>query len=204
MPRYTRTIAGLVSGHVPFTLCTAQAEAHFSLVQDRPTSTFSDSRFLSRGFWHSLQSLSLCSTPVSACTPSATQTERQHKPPDCSRLLMHRSVSAVLLRQPCGQALSAWRWLAVISVLFVLAELLITPLGLLPPLRGAPPCFVGLSPPDSGDAAGALGYFIGGEVGALWSSWPTRDVPFPTALLAVGAVVLGSLGTEPQDGHHRT
>lgn len=80
-------------------------------------------------------------------------------------------------------------WLAASLSLFVLAELLITPLGLALLLRSAPPRFIGLAT-GLWYAAGALGYFIGGEVGALWSSWPTRDVLlFLTALPAVGAVV---------------
>ena len=85
-------------------------------------------------------------------------------------------------------------WLATSLSLFVLAELLITPLGLAAlPSRSAPPRFIGLAT-GLWCAAGALGYFIGGEVGALWSSWPTRDVLlFLTALPAVGAVVFSGL-----------
>jgi POT family proton-dependent oligopeptide transporter len=80
-------------------------------------------------------------------------------------------------------------WLAASLSLFVLAELLVAPLGLALLLRRAPPRFIGLLT-GLWYGAGALGYFIGGEIGALWSSWLTRDVLlFLTALPAVGAVV---------------
>ena len=84
-------------------------------------------------------------------------------------------------------------WLAASLTFFVLAELLIAPLGLALLLRSTPPHFVGIVT-GLWYGAGALGYFIGGEIGALWSSWQTGNVLlFLTALPAVGAVVLSQL-----------
>ena len=46
--------------------------------------------------------------------------------------------------------------------------------------------------------AGALGYFVSGEIGALWSSWSTQRVLLLlTALPTVGAVVLAILTRQP-------
>jgi len=57
-------------------------------------------------------------------------------------------------------------WLAASLTFFVVAELLTTPLGLSLLLRNAPARFIGVG---SGlwFGSGALGYLIGGEIGAL-------------------------------------
>ena len=84
-------------------------------------------------------------------------------------------------------------WLAASLSFFVLSELLIAPLGLALLLRSVPARFVGVVT-GLWFGAGALGYFIGGEIGALWSSWQTRNVLlFLTVLPVVGAVVLSWL-----------
>ena len=188
-----------VSGHVPLhTLYSPSRGRASSLLQGSNRPHFpSDSRFPSRGFGIPCSPCP-CAHTASACTPSATQTERQHKPPDCSR--PRRCIA--LFRSPpsdnlVARPLSAWRGFAASLSLFVLAELLITPLGLALLLRSAPPRFIGLAT-GLWYAAGALGYFIGGEVGVLWSSWPTRDVLlFLTALPPwAQSSSRGSLGTE--------
>ena len=45
--------------------------------------------------------------------------------------------------------------------------------------------------------AGALGYFVSGEIGALWSRWSTQRVLLLlTALPTVGAIVLAVLARQ--------
>jgi POT family proton-dependent oligopeptide transporter len=84
-------------------------------------------------------------------------------------------------------------WLAASLSFFVLAELLIAPLGLALLIRSTPHRFVGVIT-GLWYGAGALGYFVGGEVGTLWSRWPTQRVLLLlTALPTVGAVVLATL-----------
>jgi POT family proton-dependent oligopeptide transporter len=84
-------------------------------------------------------------------------------------------------------------WLAASLSLFVLAELLVAPLGLALLIRSTPPRFVGLVT-GLWYGAGALGYFIGGEIGTLWSRWPTQRVLLLLTLLPiVGAVALSWL-----------
>jgi len=76
---------------------------------------------------------------------------------------------------------------------FTIAELLIAPLGLALLLRCAPPGLIGIAT-GLWYGASALGYLASGEIGALWSRWPTRNVLLLlTALPAVGAVVFSWL-----------
>ena len=100
---------------------------------------------------------------------------------------------AVLLPTTLWTSRVSMAWLAASLSFFVLSELLIAPLGLALLLRSVPARFVGVVT-GLWFGAGALGYFIGGEIGALWSGWQTRNVLlFLTALPAVGAVVLSWL-----------
>ena len=73
---------------------------------------------------------------------------------------------------------------------FVVAEMLIAPLGLALLHRSTPKQFLGLVT-GIWYGAGALGYFVGGEVGTLWSRWPIQRVLLLlTLLLLAGAAVL--------------
>lgn len=88
-------------------------------------------------------------------------------------------------------------WLAASLSFFVLAELLVAPLGLALLLRSTSPRFIGVVT-GLWYGSGALGYFIGGEIGTLWSRWPTQRVLLLlTALPTVGAVLLATLTRQP-------
>ena len=88
-------------------------------------------------------------------------------------------------------------WLAASLSFFVLAELLVAPLGLALLLRSTSPRFIGVVT-GLWYGAGALGYFVGGEIGRLWSRWPTQRVLILlTALPTVGAVLLAILTRQP-------
>ncbi len=73
---------------------------------------------------------------------------------------------------------------------FVVAEMLIAPLGLALLHRSTPKQFLGLVT-GVWCGAGALGYFVGSEVGTLWSRWPIQRVLVLLTLLPLaGAAVL--------------
>ena len=190
MQRHTRTIAGLSLAMFLFTLCTAQAEGALLLFcKDRIDRTFLGFEVPIAWFLAFPAVLVLALTPLQlALLPRLKQSV------STSLLIALGLVAAslcfaVLLPTTLWPGPVSMAWFAASLSLFVLAELLITPLGLALLLRSAPPRFIGLAT-GLWYAAGALGYFLGGEVGALWSSWPTRDVLlFLTALPAVGAVV---------------
>ncbi len=81
-------------------------------------------------------------------------------------------------------------WLESSLFCFVIAELLIAPLGLSLLLRCIPKRFVG-AVTGLWYGAGALGYYVGGEIGALWSRWPTQRVLLLLSLLPLcGAALL--------------
>ncbi len=190
MQRHTRTIAGLSLAMFLFTLCTAQAEGALLLFcKDRIDRTFLGFEVPIAWF------LAFPAVLVLALTPLQLALLRRLKQIVSTSLLISLGLIAaslcfaVLLPTTLWPGPVSMAWFAASLSLFVLAELLITPLGLALLLRSAPPRFIGLAT-GLWYAAGALGYFLGGEVGALWSSWPTRDVLlFLTALPAVGAVV---------------
>lgn len=86
-------------------------------------------------------------------------------------------------------------WLAMSMCCFVIAELLIAPLGLSLLLRCIPNRFVG-AVTGLWYSAGALGYYVGGEIGALWSRWPTHRVLLLLSLLPLcGAALLWRVRT---------
>ena len=81
-------------------------------------------------------------------------------------------------------------WLAATLTFFVIAELLIAPLGLSLLLRNTPSRFVGVVT-GLWFGAAALGYWLGGEIGALWTRWPSIHVLLLlTAMPAAGATRL--------------
>lgn len=97
---------------------------------------------------------------------------------------------AVLL--PTAQTMdrSSIVWPLLSIVCFVLAEMLIAPLGLALLHRRTPKRFLGLIT-GIWYGAGALGFFVGGEVGTLWFTWPIQRVLVLLTLLPLaGATVL--------------
>jgi POT family proton-dependent oligopeptide transporter len=82
-------------------------------------------------------------------------------------------------------------WLLGSLTFFVVAEMLVAPIGLALLLRSVPSRFIGRIT-GVWYGAGALGYFAGGEIGALWSRWPThRVLLLLTVLPLLGAILLG-------------
>lgn len=65
-------------------------------------------------------------------------------------------------------------WLVASMMLLVIGELLVAPLGLSMILRLAPPRYVGLAV-GAWYVAGALGYWLAGEIGAMWVRMSTRS-----------------------------
>ena len=80
-------------------------------------------------------------------------------------------------------------WRIAGALFFVLAELLIAPLGLALLQRSAP--LVLLESPRASGTGKRLGYLAPGEVGTLWSGWPTRNVlAIPNCIPVGGAAHL--------------
>jgi POT family proton-dependent oligopeptide transporter len=81
-------------------------------------------------------------------------------------------------------------WLVACLTLMVLGELLVAPLGISVLLRLAPPRFVGVLV-GGWYLSVALGYWLAGEVAALWACWsPLGVLAFLAALPLVGAALL--------------
>lgn len=88
-------------------------------------------------------------------------------------------------------------WPAASLSFFVVAELLVAPLGLALLLRSTPTRYIGVIT-GLWYSAGALGYYVGGEIGALWSRWPTQRVLLLLSLLPLcGAALLWRVRTPP-------
>ena len=211
MPQQTRTIAGLALAMFLFTLSTAQAEGALLLwSKDRIDRVVLGFEVPIAWFLAFPALLVIVLAPIQiAILPRLKQGIGTNRLVALG--LVAASLSfAVLLPTALLPGRVSMAWLAASLSLFVLAELLVAPLGLALLLRSAPPRFVGLVT-GLWYGAGALGYFIGGEIGALWSSWQTRNVLlFLTALPAVGAVVFSGLArhralkTDTTAPHHRT
>ena len=105
---------------------------------------------------------------------------------------------AVLLPTTQWSGRVSLAWLAMSMCSFVIAELLIAPLGLSLLLRCIPKRFVG-AVTGLWYSAGAFGYYVGGEIGALWSRWPTQRVLLLLSLLPLcGAALLWRVRTPSQ------
>ena len=105
---------------------------------------------------------------------------------------------AVLLPTTQWSGRVSLAWLAMSMCSFVIAELLIAPLGLSLLLRCIPKRSVG-AVTGLWYSAGALGYYVGGEIGALWSRWPTQRVLLLLSLLPLcGAALLWRVRTPSQ------
>lgn len=71
-----------------------------------------------------------------------------------------------------GQRVSM-AWLIACLTLLVVGELLVAPLGLSMILRLTPPRFVGVVV-SAWYVSGAVGYWLAGEMGAVWLRWANR------------------------------
>ena len=97
---------------------------------------------------------------------------------------------AILLPTTLNDGSVSILWPITTYTLFVLAEMLIAPLGLALLHRNAPQRLMGLFT-GLWYGAGALGYFVGGQIGALWSKWPTQRVLILLSVLPmIGAALI--------------
>ena len=89
-------------------------------------------------------------------------------------------------------------WLAACHTLLVIGETLVGPLGLAQVLRLAPPRFVGVVM-GVWFVSGAVGYWLAGEIGALWVRWsPIGGLVILTVLPLLGS---GMLFVEEKKGN---
>ncbi len=89
-------------------------------------------------------------------------------------------------------------WLVACHTLLVIGETLVGPLGLAQVLRLVPPRFVG-AVMGVWFISGAVGYWLAGEIGALWVRWsPIGGLVILTALPLLGA---GMLFVEEKKGN---
>ena len=89
-------------------------------------------------------------------------------------------------------------WLLICHSLLVVGETLVGPLGLAQVLRLAPPRFMG-AVMGVWFVFGAVGYWLAGEIGALWVRWsPIGGLSILTALPLFGA---GMLFVEDKKGN---
>ncbi len=194
MPQHTRTIAGLALAMLLFTLSTAQAEGALLLwSKDRIDRVVLGFEIPIAWFLAFPALLVLVLAPVQLALLPRLKSCIGTKRLVALGLIAASLCFAVLLPTTLRPGRVSMLWLAASLSLFVLAELLVAPLGLALLQRSAPPRFIGLVT-GLWYGAGALGYLVGGEIGALWSSWQTRNVLLLlTALPAVGAVVFSRL-----------
>lgn len=193
-PNSSQIIAGLTLAMLLFTLCTAQAEGALLLwSKDRIDRVVLGFEVPIAWFMAFPAILVLLLAPMQlALLP------RLNRRIGTSRLVaMGLGAAAlcfaVLLPTTLWTHRVSLAWLAASLSFFVLAELLVAPLGLALLLRITSPRFVGVVT-GLWYGAGALGYFVGGEIGRLWSRWPTQRVLILlTALPTVGAVILATL-----------
>ena len=189
-PRSAQIIAGLSLAMFLFTLCTAQAEGALLLwSRDRIDRVLLGFEIPIAWFLAFPSVLVLLLAPIQiALLPRIKQ-----------RIGTAQLISfglgaaalcfAVLLPTTMSMQRVSVAWMAGALFFFVLAELLIAPLGLALLLRSAPPGLIGIAT-GLWYGASAFGYLASGEIGALWSRWPTRNVLlFLTALPTVGAAV---------------
>ncbi len=194
MPQHTRTIAGLALAMLLFTLSTAQAEGALLLwSKDRIDRVVLGFEIPIAWFLAFPALLVLVLAPVQLALLPRLKSCIGTKRLVALGLIAASLCFAVLLPTTLRPGRVSMLWLAASLSLFVLAELLVAPLGLALLQRSAPPRFIGLVT-GLWYGAGALGYLAAGEIGALWSSWQTRNVLLLlTALPAVGAVVFSRL-----------
>jgi POT family proton-dependent oligopeptide transporter len=97
---------------------------------------------------------------------------------------------AILLPTTLNDGSVSILWPITTYTLFVFAEMLIAPLGLALLHRNSPQRLIGLVT-GLWYGAGALGYFVSGHIGALWSKWPTQRVLILLSVLPlIGAALV--------------
>jgi len=89
-------------------------------------------------------------------------------------------------------------WLVICHSLLVVGETLVGPLGLAQVLRLAPPRFVG-AVMGVWFVSGAVGYWLAGEIGALWVRW--SPIGALTILIVLPLLGAGVLFTAERKGH---
>ena len=193
-PRSAQIIAGLSLAMFLFTLCTAQAEGALLLwSRDRIDRVLLGFEIPVAWFLAFPSVLVLLLAPIQiALLPWIKQRI------GTAQLISFGLGAAalcfsVLLPTTLWMQRVSVAWMAGALFFFVLAELLIAPLGLALLLRSVPPGLIGIAT-GLWYGASAFGYLASGEIGALWSRWPTRNVLLLlTALPAVGAVIFSWL-----------
>ena len=191
IPNRVQIIAGLTLAMFLFTLCTTQAEGALLLwAKDRIDRVLFGFEVPISWFVAFPAVLVILLAPVQlALLPKLKQSISLGSLVAIG-LLSSALSFAVLLPTTVWSTRVSMTWIAASLTFFVVAELLITPLGLSLLLRNAPARFIGVVT-GLWFGAGALGYLIGGEIGALWTRWRSVHVLLLlTALPAVGALIL--------------
>lgn len=190
-PLPTALIAGLTLAMFLFTLCTAQAEGALLLwAKDRIDRTCFGFEVPIAWFMAFPAALVLLLAPIQLALMPIISRKVETSKLVALGLLAAALSFVVLLPTTLWQGHLSMGWLVASLSFFVMAELLIAPLGISLLLRNTPKQFVGVVT-GLWYGAGALGYYAGGEIGALWSRWPTRNVLlFLTLLTSMGALVL--------------
>ena len=199
-PHSSQIIAGLTLAMFLFTLCTAQAEGALLLwSKDRIDRVVLGFEVPIAWFLAFPAILVLLLAPMQLALLPRLKRSIGTRRLVALGLVAAALCFAVLLPTTLWTNLVSLAWLAASLSFFVLAELLVAPLGLALLLRSTPPRFIGVVT-GFWYGAGALGYFVGGEIGRLWSRWPTQRVLLLlTALPIVGAVVLATLRRQPNE-----
>lgn len=202
-PNRTQIITGLTLTMFIFTLCTAQAEGSLLLwSQDRIDRVVLGFDVPVAWFLAFPALLVLGLAPLQFVLLS-----RLKRSVGAFRLVTLGLVAAalcfaVLLPTTMWTERVSMVWLAASLSFFVLSELLITPIGLALLLRSTPRRFIGLAT-GLWYGAGALGYLVGGQLGALWSKWPTQRVlTLLICLPLLGALLLWK--TQPPSDQEST
>ena len=145
MQRHTRTIAGLSLAMFLFTLCTAQAEGALLLFcKDRIDRTFLGFEVPIAWFLAFPAVLVLALTPLQLALLPRLKQSASRSLLIALGLVAASLCFAVLLPTTLWPGRVSMLWLAASLSLFVLAELLVAPLGLALLQRSAPPRFIGL------------------------------------------------------------
>ncbi len=200
MPQQTRTIAGLALAMFLFTLSTAQAEGALLLwSKDRIDRIVLGFEVPIAWFLAFPAILVLLLAPIQLALLPRLKRSIGTSQLVALGLIAAALCFAVLIPTTLWTHRVGMAWLAASLSFFVLAELLIAPLGLALLLRSTPPRFIGVVT-GLWYGSGALGYFIGGEIGTLWSRLPTQRVLLLlTVLPTVGAVILATLTRQPNE-----
>lgn len=191
IPNRASIIAGLILAMFLFSLCTAQVEGAILLwASDRVDPVLVGFVIPIAWFLAFPAVLVLLLTPIQLALLPKLKERFGLCRLIAIGLVAASAVFAVLLPTTLWPSRVSMGWLAASLFCFVIAELLIAPLGLSLLLRCTPKRLLG-AVTGLWYSAGALGYYVGGEIGALWSQWPTQRVLTLLAILPLfGAAVL--------------